>query len=145
MNIQIHQVQHGTPAYEEEVELRMEILRRPLGIGFDPEQLAAEYTDIHLGAYEEGRLVACLVLTPVNEETIRMRQVAVANDYQRKGVGRLLVIRSEEIAKEKGYRQLVLHARETAVPFYISLSYLLEGAPFTEVGIPHRYMRKILI
>jgi predicted GNAT family N-acyltransferase len=145
MDIRIREIQHGSAAYDEEVELRMEILRRPLGIGFDPAQLAAENTDIHLGAYDGGKLVACLVLTPHDAQSMRMRQVAVANDYQRKGVGRILVARSESIAKEKGYRQMVLHARETAIPFYISMDYLVEREPFIEVGIPHRYMTKNLL
>lgn len=145
MDIQIREIHHGSAAYDEEVELRMEILRRPLGISFDPAQLTAENTDIHLGAYDTGKLVACLVLTPSDTQSIRMRQVAVANEYQRKGVGRILVARSESMAKEKGYRQMVLHARETAVPFYISMDYLVEREPFIEVGITHRYMSKTLV
>jgi len=39
---------------------------------------------------------------------------------------------------------MVLHAREAAIPFYLRLGYELEGEPFTEVGIPHRRMVKLL-
>ena len=39
---------------------------------------------------------------------------------------------------------MVLHARQTAVPFYLKLGYAEVGAPFQEVGIPHRCMEKPL-
>jgi predicted GNAT family N-acyltransferase len=39
---------------------------------------------------------------------------------------------------------MVLHARETAVPFYNALGYNSVGAQFEEVGIPHFRMEKAL-
>lgn len=145
MEIIIKEIKHGSPEYNDEVSLRMEILRKPLNLTFDPQQLKAENTDYHIGAYLEDRLVGCLVLTPSGEDTLRMRQVAIANDCQRKGVGRSIVAYSEKLAKEKRYKQIVLHARQTAVPFYIALDYTPQGSPFEEIGIPHQLMRKILL
>jgi predicted GNAT family N-acyltransferase len=39
---------------------------------------------------------------------------------------------------------MVLHARDTAVPFYEALGYEAFDDPFVEVAIPHRKMRKAL-
>jgi predicted GNAT family N-acyltransferase len=39
---------------------------------------------------------------------------------------------------------MVLHARETAVPFYLKLGYEVVGGQFEEVGIPHFKMEKKL-
>jgi predicted GNAT family N-acyltransferase len=39
---------------------------------------------------------------------------------------------------------MILHARATAVPFYLRLGYTVVGEPFEEVGIPHRGMEKAL-
>jgi predicted GNAT family N-acyltransferase len=40
---------------------------------------------------------------------------------------------------------MVLHARETAVPFYEAMAYTKIGDRFTEVTIPHWSMVKVLV
>lgn len=139
------QIEFATPEYDEAVRLRYEVLRRPLGLDFEPEQLAGEYADIHLLAYTaSGHLAGCLVLTPLDADTIKMRQVAVAPELQGRGVGKLLVEASEARAKSAGYRRMSMHARETAVPFYLRLGYATVGERFEEVTIPHFKMEKAL-
>ena len=134
----------GSPEQLESIELRKRILRWPLGLDFEPEQLAAEIRDFHLVALDEERLVACLVLSPVDKRTIKMRQVAVDNDLQGKGIGTQLVEFSERVARENGFSRMILHARDTAVPFYLRMAYEIDGEPFEEVTIPHRKMVKEL-
>lgn len=135
---------HGSEEYEAALQLRREVLRWPLGLDFTPEQIALEAEDLHLAAYDSGELRAVLVLTPLDSETVKMRQVAVAPNLQRGGVGTGLVRYSEEVAVERGFREMVMSARETAVPFYQRLGYVVEGEPYEEVTLPHRRMRKRL-
>ena len=73
-----------------------------------------------------------------------MRQVAVSDDFQRRGVGKLMVEFCEKIAVENGMNSIELHARENAVPFYLSLQYTIMGNQFLEVNIPHYKMTKEL-
>lgn len=146
MNIQIYQIGFGTPEYDEAVGLRYEVLRKPLGLDYTTGQLAAEYDQIHLAAYDpSGQLLAYLNLTPADAQIVKMRQVAVAPTHQGKGIGALLVTESERIARNLLYTTMSLHARETAVPFYERLGYLREGDRFEEVGIPHFKMKKELV
>lgn len=142
--MQCRLVVHGTPEYEATVALRFKVLREPLGLTFTQEQLATEASDLHCALWETTDLLACLILSPLAEGEIKMRQVAVRPDLQGKGLGRILVEFSEATARDRGYQDMVLNARDTAVPFYLRLGYELEGDPFTEVGIPHRKMRKRL-
>ena len=145
MTISIHQIEFATPEYDEAVGLRYEVLRRPLGLDFTTEQLAAEYAQLHLAAYDgAGHLVGYLNLTPIDEHTMQMRQVAVATGQQGRGVGVQLVQHSEWLAKQLGIKRFVLHARETAVPFYERRGYLVFGDPYEEVTLPHRNMEKNL-
>ena len=137
-------VAHASPEYQATVALRDEILRRPLGLVFDPEALAAEGSDLHLAGYRDGALVACLVLTPLDDGEIKMRQVAVAESEQGRGIGRDLVIESERVARAKRFHRMVLNARAVVVPFYEKLGYRIVGEPFEEVTIPHRKMEKEL-
>lgn len=136
----------GSPEYDEAVALRYAVLRKPLGLEYTPEQLAAEYDQIHLAAFSDaGELIGYLNLTPVDARTIKMRQVAVAPNYQGKGVGKQLVRASEELALQRGFDLMTLHARETAVPFYLGMGYTKVGERFEEVTIPHFKMEKPLL
>ena len=139
------EIEFATPEYDDAVRLRYEVLRKPLGLEYTPEQLAAEYNNHHLVAYaNNGELLGYLNLTPSDGGTIKMRQVAVAPHAQGVGVGRKLVEASEVLARRLGYQTMVLHARETAVAFYRKLDYKVVGERFEEVTIPHFFMEKIL-
>jgi GNAT superfamily N-acetyltransferase len=137
-------VTHGSAAYWAAVELRDSIMRKPLGLTFSPEELAAETDSRHFACYCGDRLVGCLVLRPREGGDVQMRQVAVVADAQRRGIGRAMVEHSEAWARKAGYRRMVLHARETAVLFYENLGYRKLGGPFEEVTIPHWAMEKRL-
>jgi predicted GNAT family N-acyltransferase len=144
VKIELKQVLHTSVGYALSIALRDRILRRPLGLYFTPEQLAEEADEFHLTAWEGNRLLGCLVLKPLDAFTIKMRQVAVTEEAQGKGIGRLLVDWSERFAQEHLFKEMILHARDTAVPFYAHLGYEVFGEPFTEVSIVHRKMKKAL-
>ncbi|MCB1092630.1 MAG: GNAT family N-acetyltransferase [Verrucomicrobiae bacterium] len=146
-SLEFREVAHGSPNYRETVRLRDRLLRAPLGLSFSASELDDEADDRHLAGFDTttGKLVACLVLTPVEDGIVKMRQVAVEPRLQGLGWGRLLVEFSERFAVENRIREIVLHARETVVGFYLKLGYAIEGAPFVEVTIPHRRMRKRLV
>lgn len=142
--ISVREVVFQGEGYDQLVQLRREVLRLPLGLDFTPEQLAAEKDEIHLGLFEGDDLVACLQLVLKEPGKVKMRQVAVHPKRQGMGLGRKLVEASEQLARERGWTEIELHARETAVPFYLSLGYFIAKEPFEEVGIPHRFMAKKL-
>lgn len=136
-------IEFGTPEYDEAVRLRYDVLRKPLGLEFTAEQLALEYEDIHLAAYDiHFRLMGCLILSLANETSMKMRQVAVAEAFQRNGVGKRMALHAEALAAKSGCTNIFCHARDVAVPFYESLGYTKEGKPFKEVGITHFKMKK---
>ncbi len=143
--MEFEEYKFATPNYALSVALRDEILRRPLGLGFSEMELSMEWESYHLGGFDNNRkLIACLVLQPLNEQEIKMRQVAVHADAQGKGVGRLLVNFSERFAKSKGFQKMTLNARKTVKDFYTRLDYEVLGQEFEEVGIPHLKMHKVL-
>ena len=137
-------VEHGSGEYEETVALRDEVLRKPLGLSYDPSELVGEKDSFHLAFRRDTELVACLVLNPIDDRCIKMRQLAVRENVQGKGFGRELVNYAHSFAKGRGYEEIVLHARETARGFYEKLGYEVEGDPFIEVGLPHIAMQKTL-
>ncbi len=141
----IQQIQFGSPEYDSELRLRYTILREPLGLQFDPADLELESGDIHLAALDENQtVVGCVLLRPASDTIMKMRQAAVASHLQGTGIGKKLVATAEEYALLHGYNEITMHARGYAVSFYEKLGYEVYGEEFTEVTIPHRYMRKIL-
>lgn len=138
-------VEFGTPAYDATVDLRWRLLRIPLGLAFSPADFKDEYLDFHLACFSDDyELLACMVLTSIDEKTVRMRQVAVVEKYQGKGIGSFFVQESETFARQQGFESIMCHARDTAVAFYKRLGYEIYGEPFTEVTIEHFRMRKKL-
>jgi N-acetylglutamate synthase-like GNAT family acetyltransferase len=142
--MQIKLIEHGSAAYEQMIGLRMDLLRRPLGLSFTEEQLENEKKDILIGAFKNGSITGCCVLTPCDSEIIQLRQMAIRPDVQSKGIGRRIVEFAEKTAKEKGYTLLMMHARNTALGFYKKCGYQSKGKEFIEVTIPHHYMEKKL-
>lgn len=131
-------------AYADVFALREEILRRPLGMSLHNEDLSRDYTDVIMAGRIEGKIVCCLMLHHVNAQEVQLRQMAVYEAWQGKGVGRQLVQAAEQLAAEKGYKKMILHARDVAKGFYSSMQYRIVGDEFTEVGIPHYHMEKEL-
>jgi GNAT superfamily N-acetyltransferase len=97
----------ATPEYDESIKLRYDVLRKPLGLEFLPEDLATEFDSFHIGCYEKqtSTLVGCLILKSINPDKVKMRQVAVDAQYQSKGVGSFLVAYSESYSIIKGFKK----------------------------------------
>jgi len=137
-------IDHGSKQYKEMVELRRQLLRKPLGLDFDKEDLEKEKHDILIAAYEDDVMLGCCILTQTGANTVRLRQMAVKAGLQGKGIGRVLMQFAENIARDRGNKKLTMHARKTAAGFYEKLGYRVTGDEFTEVTIPHYIMEKKL-
>jgi len=137
-------IDHGSPEYQQMIKLRDEILRKPLGLGFEAAELETEKENMLIGAFEDEQMLGCCMLVEENQETVRLRQMAVLNDLQGKGIGRALMNFAENIARDRGYKTLSMHARKNAIGFYEKMGYRVAGEEFTEVTIPHYVMEKDL-
>ncbi|WP_212001535.1 GNAT family N-acetyltransferase [Chitinophaga sp. HK235] len=142
-------IEYGSCDYQDMVALRDEVLRKPLGLTFTAEYLQQEINDFLIGGFlQEGdktMLAGCCILTPVSENTVQLRQMAVSPLLQGKGIGRDIILFAESHAVSNGFGILTMHARKEAVGFYQKLGYEICGDEFTEVGIPHYEMKKNLI
>lgn len=138
-------IKYGSTEYIKMIELRTKILRTPLGLSFNEDFLARDKDDILLVCSEKEEIIACCILTTVDTETLQLRQMAVSDTYQKMGVGSDLIHFAEAIAKEKSVNTIILHARKVVADFYLRNGYKIEGDEFTEVNIPHYYMKKVLL
>lgn len=141
----LKQIDFGTPDYQQMLNLRYEILRKPLGLQFKPEELESEKDAILIAAFEDEKMLGCCFLTKVDNETVRLRQMAVQNNLQGKGIGASLMNFAENIARDRGYKTMLMHARKTTVQFFEKQGYKVEGNDFIQLTIPHCAMKKKLV
>ena len=144
-NLKFQVVPHWSPAYRQAIYLRYKLLRQPLGLKYTRAQMEEEDNQIHIIGTLNDRIVACLCLVPLADDTLKMRQVCVDSKLQGSGIGRQLVKFSEYIAAQKGYSRLVLNARDYVIDFYLKQNYRICSDLFLEIGIPHYKMTKTLI
>lgn len=139
-------VDFGSSRYDALVDLRYKVLLEPLGLKFLDHYRPNEASYLHIGCIDQldDKLIGGLILAPVDNEEIRMMQVAVDEEYQHKGVGHEMVAYAEKRAKEAGYHKLVMHAMLSVVGFYESLGFKQEGDIFDEGGITFARMVKEL-
>lgn len=145
MKVEFAEIEYGTPEYDQSIRLRDQLLRKPLGLEFKAEDLAEEWEQFHIVGYDEyQQMKSVLVFKPLDNEKLKMRQVAVLETEQGKGIGKKMVQFSEAWAKFRGYKHIELNAREIAFDFYLSIGYKKTGTAFEEVGIAHWKMVKKL-
>jgi ribosomal protein S18 acetylase RimI-like enzyme len=128
-----------------ELGLRWRVLRAPLGYSPEATVFPFEEESLHLVALDGGAVVGCVLFHPEGPDTGRLFQMAVDPARQGEHIGQKLVRELEREVARRGFRVVTLHAREAAVGFYAQLRYETFGEPFTEVGIPHRHMRRELL
>ena len=151
-SFRLQRVAFGSDSYHQTCALRQEILRIPLSMRLQPQDVAGEESQIHLAALSVqqqapslwGPVIGCVVLKPIDSATIKLRQMAVAANAQRGGVGTALVLKSLRIAGRGGFEQMVLDARLTAAGFYERLGFEPIDGTYEVIGLPHVLMTQPL-
>ena len=123
-------VEFGSGRYQELLDLRYRILLQPLG-------LKQEAGFLHIGCIDSvsDKLIGGLIMVPVDNEEIRIMQVAVDDTHQGEGIGKKLIEYAEKTAKEIGYSRMVMHAMLSVVGFYEKLGFRQDSDLFEEKGI----------
>jgi predicted GNAT family N-acyltransferase len=139
------EISYNSPEYRMECELRNVVLRVPLGMNLQDEDLTTECSQRHFGLFlADGVLVACAIAVPIPADEAKIRQMAVREEHQGQGYGRFLLTRLQEALVADNVSHLSLHARLHVAGFYESLGFTRTGDEFIEVGIPHVKMEKFL-
>ena len=99
-----------------------------------------EDTAINAFILDNGKVIACGRLQDNGEGLGQIRYMAVDSDYQGKGLGKLIVIKLEEEARNINIRTVELQARENAVEFYKSQGYAVKETSFKLWDIIQHYL-----
>ncbi len=140
MKIDFAVIAHQSDDYEQMCRLRDKILRQPIGLRLTEQDCLRDAHDILLAGKIDNTVIACCILTPIDDHTVKLRQMAVDDACQNQGVGRQMLAFAEQIAHERNFSRVMMHARKTALGFYAKYGYIIEGEEFEEVGIAHYVM-----
>lgn len=138
------------PSTSEELEkyyrLRYEILRKPWSQPESTTKDEQEDISIHvLMLDEKDEAIATGRLQLNSEEEGQIRSMAVREDMQGKGFGSAIMNYIELKAKEKKLKEIVLDAREEAVPFYLKHNYQIDGDSYVLFNVIRHFRMKKMI
>ncbi|HEX5003412.1 MAG TPA: GNAT family N-acetyltransferase [Bacteroidia bacterium] len=126
--------------------LRWSVLRAPWGKpkGSEMDELDGKVF-LTAALSEKGEITGTARLQTAGAGTAQIRYMAVDPAWQGKGVGKALIARLESEALQTGHTEIILQARENAVPFYRSSGYTVVEKTFLLYdSIQHFLMKKLL-
>jgi GNAT superfamily N-acetyltransferase len=144
MPMNIEEIAFGSEKYKSLLKLRYEILRKPRDIELSDKDTAADDKKIHIAAFENEKPVGCVLLKPLNAQTLWLHQMAVLKEHQGQGIGARLIRHAEALAAARGFSMIDMHANRSAQGFYKKLGYVTEGEEFIENAVPAIRMIKSL-
>lgn len=89
-------------------------------------------------AENEEQIIGVYVLLPTRPQTVEIVNVAVAEDYQGKGIGKLLVSHAIRVAKTQGYKTIEIGTGNSS----IGQLALYQKCGFRIVSVDHNYFIK---
>lgn len=102
-----------------------------------------EATSIHFIGYDEDQAVAASRVRFV-EGYGKLERICILKKYRGKRYGKQLIQAMETEIKKHGYDSAKLNAQTHAEEFYQRLGYKTTSEPFSDAGIPHIEMIKLL-
>ena len=131
----------GADAAKVRTEVFVHEQRIPLELEWDE----ADHTALHAVAYNRlGQAIGTARLLQASPEVAKVGRMAVKRVLRGSNIGRELLDVLTDMAKQRGYREVLLHAQSSAQGFYARSGFVVRGEPFDEVSIPHIEMFKSL-
>lgn len=124
--------------------LRQTVLVHEQGLPAELEHDAHDEQALHAVAYNRlGQAVATGRLLPAQDGVAQLGRLAVHRVLRGSGVGRQLLTALTGAARDRGERELVLHAQRSAVGFYLRQGWQVSGPSFEAAGVEHVGMRLV--
>lgn len=143
-SVSTQKINTQSPLFTQVFALREKVLRQPLGLSLYNEDTSGDAVDVTFIAIANEIIIGCVMCKLLGDGIVKLRQMAVEDKWQNQGIGKLLVLAAEADARQNNQIKIQLHARQNAIGFYEKLGFNSYGSTFTEVGLPHMAMEKLL-
>lgn len=124
--MEIKEIDINSPIYNKTLDLRTNVIS--IQFGFSAPKKEDETPDSHMFVVlDNENVIGFAMITPSSDKTcIRARQVSVIPSRQKQGIGRQLMEKAENKAKDLGYNELLLFAHRGSYPFFLKLGYTVK-------------------
>jgi predicted GNAT family N-acyltransferase len=123
--------------------LRQAVFCDEQGVPPELERDADDAAALHVVVLDGARVIGtCRVLG--EGPSVRLGRMAMAREWRGRGLGAILLGAAEDLAADRGAREVAIHAQMSALGFWERAGYVAEGPEFEEAGIAHIAMRRAL-
>jgi predicted GNAT family N-acyltransferase len=129
---------------EEAMDLRVRVFVDEQGVDAEEEVDDLDEESLQIVGLDEAGVIATCRVREIADGEWKLERMVVDRRVRRSGVGGRLLAGAEDEARDRGAREMVLHAQRRAEPFYADHGYVPEGDTFVEAEIEHVRMRKAL-
>lgn len=142
----VEEVAFGSRRYKQTVLLRDKVMRKPLGLSINNDDLSSEEHATVLAVFDEDIILGMGVLVFNDNATAKVCFLCVDSDSQKGGIGRSLLEDIEKRSLQHGVKRICLESRVTAKDFYKKLGYHEYGDTYLmkEAPVAHIWMQKEL-
>lgn len=129
-------ITQNNPLYSKLIKLRYERLWKPLKIITPHSFEEEEKNSVFIVALVKSRTVAgAVALTnEPNNNWIRLRQLVVATDYEKQGIGTELINQAVAFAQSQNVRRIALFAFEEVYPFFEKNGFTTYSGWYTHIN-----------
>ena len=125
-------------------DLRVQVFVQEQGAPLDEEFDEHDESAVHAVALIEARVAGTGRMYELPSGETQIGRMAVEPRHRRDGIGGLMLVFLEAQARQRGVREVMLHAQTYVQSFYEQHGYIVDGKPFMEVDIEHVRMVKRL-
>ncbi|HSD24078.1 MAG TPA: GNAT family N-acetyltransferase [Solirubrobacterales bacterium] len=129
---------------EAAMDLRVRVFVDEQGVDAEEELDDLDAQSLQIVGLDDSGVIATCRLRDLGEGGWKLERMVVDGRLRGNGVGGRLLAGAEREARERGGREIVLHAQRRAESFYAAHGYASEGETFIEAEIEHVRMRKAL-
>lgn len=136
----------NSPEYLQACKLRYKLFFQEHNLPFSTVYYHRESISIHAVIKTEhtDEVMAYGILTPGENKVYQIHQMVVAPNYQKQGLGKMIMQALIDKAKTQQAQAIILEARTTAVDFYRQFGFEVVSReyPSKKTGVPHVTMLK---
>lgn len=140
----IKEIDYDSDDYQKLLDFRFLNLRKPLDLKWSEVDLKNENTQIHFSASHKDEIIGSILIKYIDRKIVKLRQMAVKENYRKKGIGTKLLKFAESYCSKKNFNFIEITARAYAEDFYKKNGYTSYGKYFTDVTLKSIKMKKNL-
>ena len=145
MSLMFRVVEYATEEYKEALQLKDDVMRKPLGLCLSEDDVKFDNKRIHIGGYIENELVCGCSFGIIHKKMGHIFSVYVKQSCQNQGIGQQLMAFAEDYAKQSGVARLYVEGRKTAKNFYLKCGFRPCGSEYVDMNIIHQDMKKDIL